>query len=57
MREKGSNNAANEIAKNTISILNIFNDAIADWDIEKSLMKAVPVCSSGGKEKGACLTQ
>jgi hypothetical protein len=43
LRDKDENEAANSIAKATISILNIFNDATADWDIEKCLMNPLPV--------------
>jgi hypothetical protein len=43
LRDKDENEAANSIAKATISILNIFNDATADWDIEKCLMDPLPV--------------
>src|ERR1700722_9359363 len=48
LRDKDENEAANSIAKATISILNIFNDATADWDIEKCLMNPPPV-STGCK--------
>lgn len=39
LRAKDSNGAANEIAKHTITILNIFNDATADWDVEKCVSR------------------
>ena len=43
LRDKDENEAANSIAKATISILNVFNDTTADWDIEKCLMNSLPV--------------
>jgi hypothetical protein len=46
LREKDENEAANSIAKATISIVNIFNDATADWDIEKCLMNPPPVSTA-----------
>jgi hypothetical protein len=46
LRDKNENEAANSIAKATISILNIFNDATADWDIEKCLMNPLPVSTA-----------
>jgi hypothetical protein len=46
LRDKDENEAANSIAKATISILNIFNDTTADWDIEKCLMKSPPVSTN-----------
>jgi hypothetical protein len=55
LRDKDENEAANSIAKATISILNIFNDATADWDIEKCLMNPLPVstdCKLGSSSKG-----
>jgi hypothetical protein len=54
LRDKDENEAANSIAKATISILNIFNDATADWDIEKCLMNPLPVstgCKANLKSK------
>jgi hypothetical protein len=46
LRDKGENEVANSIAKATISMLNIFNDATADWDIEKCLMNPLPVSTN-----------
>ena len=50
LRENEANEAANSIAKSTHHILSSLSDATATWDIEKSIMKAVTVQVSRGRQ-------
>lgn len=53
LRDKNENDAANSIAKNTVSIVEVFNSVTAPWDMEAFIMRRPVRCQNPMSNKPA----